>query len=222
MKILITGATGLIGAEVVRQALIDNEIDELIRNQQEIVHPKITTVIHKDFLDYASAGSYFAKADAVIWCLGISQTQVSKKQYEEITCGYLEACARYCTQINPGIKFIFVSGDGSDRTEKSRTLFKRIKGKAENLLLRSGLQHILIARPDAVRPRHKSKKAPFVYKLAYPFFPLVQLLAPDKIIWSDVLARALLIMAKKGAEKDTLENIELKALELNKPKGNFA
>lgn len=225
MKILITGATGLIGAEVVRQALIDNEIDELIlliRNQQEIVHPKITTVIHKDFLDYASAGSYFAKADAVIWCLGISQTQVSKKQYEEITCGYLEACARYCTQINPGIKFIFVSGDGSDRTEKSRTLFKRIKGKAENLLLRSGLQHILIARPDAVRPRHKSKKAPFAYKLAYPFFPLVQLLAPDKIIWSDVLARALLIMAKKGAEKDTLENIELKALELNKPKGNFA
>jgi nucleoside-diphosphate-sugar epimerase len=215
MKIIVTGATGLIGAEVVRQAIDDPGIDELIllvRSQPEIVHPKITTVLHKDFLNFAGLSEPFSKANALVWCLGISQTQVSKKQYEVITYGYLEACARFCMQANPSIRFVFVSGDGADRTEKSRTLFKRLKGKAENAALQSGLKEVYIARPDAVRPKHKNKKAPFLYKLVYPLFPLVEKLAPHKIIWSDVLARALLLIAKNGYEKNTVENVELRIL----------
>lgn len=215
MKIIITGATGLIGAEVVRQGIADTDIKEmilLVRNQPELVHSKITVVLHQNFSDYSGLEQYFSSADAIIWCLGISQTQVSKKQYEIITYEYLDACARFCRQANPLIRFVFVSGDGADRTEKSLTLFKRLKGKAENSLLQSGLKNSLIARPDAVRPKHKNKKAPFVYKLAYPFFPLVEKLAPHKIIWSDVLAKALLRITKNGCEKNTIENVELRVL----------
>ena len=215
MKIIITGATGLIGAELVRQAINDPDITELIllvRSEPECKHPKITVVLHKDFLDYTAAAEYFSKADTIAWCLGISQTQVSKTQYEIITHGYLDACARFCMQVNPTIRFVFVSGDGADITEKSRTLFKRIKGKAENSLLQSGLKNIFIARPDAVNPKHKNKKAPLAYKLAYPFFPLVEKLAPHKIIWSDVLAKALLSLIKNGYEKNTLENAALRRL----------
>jgi nucleoside-diphosphate-sugar epimerase len=215
MKIIVTGATGLIGAEVVRQAIADDDIDELIllvRSQPEMRHPKIKIVIHNNFINYSSATEYFAKADALVWCLGISQTQVSRKQYETITYEYTKACADFCKQVNPSTRFIFVSGDGADRTEKSRTLFKRLKGKAENSLLHSGLQKVIIARPDAVRPKHKNKRAPFAYKLIYPLFPLVEKFAPHKIIWSDVLARALIKLAKHGYEKDTLENIELREL----------
>lgn len=215
MKLIITGATGLIGAEVVRQAIADNSISEiilLVRSQPELQHFKITTVLHSNFSDYTTLQEYFMKADALIWCLGISQTQVSKKQYEIITYDYVKACAEYCQQHNPAIRFLFVSGNGADRTEKSRTIFKRLKGKAENFLLQSGLQNILIARPDAVRPKHKNKKAPFLYKLVYPLFPLVEKIAPDKIIWSDVLAKALLLIAKNGNEKNTLENVALREL----------
>ncbi len=215
MKLIITGATGLIGAEVVRQAIIDDAIDELIllvRSEPEIKHPKITVVLHNNFLDYSAVAEHFSKADAMAWCLGISQTQVSKAQYEIITHGYLYACARFCMQVNPAIRFLFVSGDGADSTEKSRTLFKRIKGKAENALLQSGLKNIFIVRPDAVNPRHKNKKAPFAYKLVYPLFPLVEKLAPHKIIWSDVLAKAILRIIKNGHEKKLLENVELRGL----------
>jgi NAD(P)H-binding len=215
MKIIVTGATGLIGAEVVRQAINDSNITELIllvRNKPETEHPKITVVIHNDFSNYAAVSEYFRKAGALIWCLGISQTQVSKKQYEIITYEYLDGCVKFCMQANPAIRFVFVSGDGADRTEKSRTLFKRLKGKAENSLLRSGLKNSFIARPDAVRPKHKNKRAPFAYKLVYPLFPLIEKLAPHKIIWSDVLARALLHIAKNGYEKNTIENVELRSL----------
>jgi uncharacterized protein YbjT (DUF2867 family) len=215
MRIMVTGATGLIGAEVLRQAITDPAIEEviaLVRSEPEVKDPKITVAIHKDFENYTEAAAHFKRANVLVWCLGISQTQVSKQQYEKITYDYLEACAKFCLQVNPNIRFLFVSGDGADRTEKSRTIFKRLKGKAENYLLRSGLKDIFIARPDAVRPRHKNKKAPFLYKLAYPLFPLVEMLAPHKIIWSDILARALIRIAKNGNEKNLLENVELREL----------
>ncbi|HMU47844.1 MAG TPA: NAD(P)H-binding protein [Chitinophagaceae bacterium] len=215
MKLLITGATGLIGAEVVRQAITDDTIDEiivLVRSQPEITNSKITVVRHNDFSDYTGLEEYFKKADALIWCLGISQTQVNRKQYEVITYEYTLACARFCLIANPSIRFVFVSGDGADRSEKSRTLFKKIKGKAENGLLSSGLKNLVIARPDAVRPRHKNKRAPFAYKLVYPLFPLVEIMAPSKVIWSDVLARALIKIGNQGYEKNTLENMELRVL----------
>ena len=215
MRLIITGATGLIGAETVRQALSDPAITEvivLVRSKPELQHEKLTTVIHTDFNNYNGLEIYFDRADALIWCLGISQTQVSKEQYHVITYDYVKSCAAFCQAIHPAIRFVFVSGDGADRSEKSRTLFRRIKGKAENALLAFGLQNLIIARPDAVRPRHKNKKAPFVYKLAYPFFPLVEWLAPHKIIWSDVLGRALVRLARNGAAQNTLENVELRQL----------
>ena len=216
MKIIVTGATGLIGSEVLRTAAEDRNIDEvigLVRNPPEFKHRKISVVIHKDFVDYASAADHFMKADALIWCLGISQTQVSKQQYEAITYDYTKACIDFCKQVKPSIRFIFVSGNGADRSEKSRTLFRRLKGKAENYLINSGLQDIVIARPDAVRPKRKNKRAPFAYKLIYPLFPFVEKLAPHRIIWSDVLGRALIRLAKEGHDdENTVENIELRLL----------
>lgn len=220
MKIIITGATGLIGAETVRAAIADQEITSivlLVRSQSTLKHPKLTIVQHSDFLSYAGLEKYFAGADAVAWCLGISQTQVNAVQYHVITYDFVKCCAEFCLQVNPGIRFLFVSGDGADRTEKSRTLFKRIKGKAENYLLQCGLPNVIIARPDAVRPKHKNPKAPFAYKLVYPLFPLVAFFTPNKIIWSDVLGRALVWLLKKGFGGSTHENVELKKLGQTQP-----
>jgi uncharacterized protein YbjT (DUF2867 family) len=215
MKILVTGATGLVGSAVLREAIRDVEIQEvtaIVRNTPVLDHPKIEYVFHQDFMDYHSLADRLKEADTLLWCLGISQTQVDKKQYVTITYDYVAACVKACLEHNPGIRFIFVSGDGADRNEKSRLIFKRTKGMAENFLLHSGLPHVIIVRPDAIRPRQKNPRAPFLYKLAYPFFPLVSLFNPSGIIWSDSLAKALLFLAKKGSQENTINNRELKKL----------
>ena len=187
MKIIITGATGMAGSEVIRQAIADDTISEiiaLVRRPLEINHPKMTTLIHHDFLNYDAVKDHFIGCDACIWCLGISQLRVTKEQYTVITYDYTIAAAKAMLAVNPSIHFVFLSGNGADRTEKSKVLFAKLKGKTENELLRLGFKKITIARPDAIWPKHKHKNAPLAYKLAFPFYPLVEIFAPSKIIGS--------------------------------------
>ncbi len=215
MKLLITGATGMAGSEVVRQAILDPGIEEiiaLVRRPMEIRHPKLSAVLHSDFGNYDSLTGIFKKVDACIWCLGISQLQVSRKEYEVITYDYTVAAAKAMMDANPSIHFLFLSGNKADRSEKSRVLFARLKGKAENALLQMNLKRLTIVRPDAIWPKHKNKRAPFAYKLAFPFFPLVERFTPSKIIGSVPLARAILKLIKEPGKQDTYENTELREL----------
>lgn len=215
MKILVTGATGLVGAEVIRQATVDKDISEIVALARKPVgqdHPKIRTVIHTDFLDYTFLADTFSGCDACLWCLGISQSQVSKQQYHVITYDYTIAAAHAMLKANPRIAFVFVSGQGADPKEKSRTLFARVKGKAENALLAMPFEKLFIARPGAIRPVHKNPNTAWVNKLMIPFFPVLQLLKPAMVINSVQLARALLYLAKNESGKKILENKELKQI----------
>jgi len=206
------------GSEVIRQAITDDNITQiiaLVRRPLEIAHSKISSIIHQDFLNYDAVKDHFKDCDACIWCLGISQLQVSKQQYGIITYDYTIAAAKAMLAVNPDIHFVFLSGNKADRTEKSKVLFARIKGKTENALLGLGLKKLTIARPDAIWPKHKNKNAPLAYKLAFPFFPLVEKFTPAKIIGSVQLAKALLYLTKNISEKDTYENTELRLLGKN-------
>ena len=206
------------GSEVIRQAITDDNITQiiaLVRRPLEIAHPKISSIIHQDFLNYDAVKDHFKDCDACIWCLGISQLQVSKQQYGIITYDYTIAAAKAMLAVNPDIHFVFLSGNKADRTEKSKVLFARIKGKTENALLGLGLKKLTIARPDAIWPKHKNKNAPLAYKLAFPFFPLVEKFTPAKIIGSVQLAKALLYLTKNISEKNTYENTELRLLGKN-------
>jgi uncharacterized protein YbjT (DUF2867 family) len=217
MKIIVTGATGMAGSEVLRQAILDESIEEIIaltRRPLEIVHPKIKNVLHVDFLNYDSLADYFTTCQACIWCLGISQLQATKEQLAVITFDYTIAAAKAMFAANPNFKFIFLSGNGADRNEKSKIPFARLKGKTENTLLQIAPTQIIIARPDAIWPKHKHTNAPFAYKLAFPFYPLVEWLAPSKIIGSETLAKALLFLAKHKTTEITFENMELRRLGL--------
>ncbi|MBL0146466.1 MAG: NAD(P)H-binding protein [Chitinophagaceae bacterium] len=156
MKLLITGATGMAGSEVIRQALLDDSITQIIalaRKPLEISHPKITTVFHTNFLNYEGLSNIFTECDACIWCLGISQLQVSPTQLAVITYDYAVAAAKAMFVANPAIQFVFLSGNGADKTEKSKIPFARLKGKTENALLQIGFKHLMLARPDAIWPK---------------------------------------------------------------------
>jgi len=213
MKIIVTGATGLVGAEVLRQAILDKEIKEItaiVRKPLEIEDPKIKTIIHQNFLDYSNLSEVFKNHDACLWCLGISQTQVSKEQYHVITYDYTIEAAKAALAVKPGITFIFLSGMGADTTEKSNTLFARVKGQAENTLLKMSFESLFIVRPGGIKPIHKNKNTALTNKIMIPFFPIFELLTPAMVITSVQLAKAMLHVAKNGSDMQTLHNMDLK------------
>jgi len=206
----------MVGAEVVRQAILDDDVTQvtcLVRREGNLQHPKVKYIVHNNFLDYSGLAELFKQQDACIWALGVSQTQVGKEEYHQITFDYTIAAAKAMLAAKPSIQFLFVSGEGSDTTEKSRALFARVKGKTENELMRMDFQQLIIARPGAIRPVHKNKNAPFAYKLLLPLFPVVQFFAPAVVISSVELALALIFLLKKGgAQKQLVEHKELKKL----------
>ena len=127
MKLILTGATGFAGGEVLKQALADPAIERvtvLTRRPLGLIHTKVSEVIVRDFLDYSAIR---IDADACIWCLGVSQSQVGKEQYVVITHDYAVAAAAAMIAANPRLRFCFVSGRSADPTEKASQLYARIK-----------------------------------------------------------------------------------------------
>ncbi len=205
----------MVGAELVREAIKDPDVTEIyvvVRRPIEITDPKLRVIFHSDFHNYSSLDEVFKKTDVCAWCLGISQTQVNKEKYIEITYDYVVAAARDILNANPSITFMFVSGGGADPTEKSRTLFARIKGKAENTLLKFPFKKLYLLRPAAIMPIHRNKNMPFAYRLFLPLFPILRLLTPNYVITSVELAKVMLALAKNIKEKIVYENAELKAI----------
>jgi hypothetical protein len=137
---------------------------------------------------------------------------VSREEYIRITYDYAVTAAQAILHANPAITFVFLSGAGADSQEKSRTLFARVKGKTENNLKRLPFRKLYIARPGGIIPVHKKEKAAFFEKLVIPLYPLIQSIAPGTMISSVVLAKALIRLAKQGADRTILENMPLKAL----------
>lgn len=214
MHLLITGATGVAGSQALEQALLDPHITHvsvLVRKPINIQHPKLTVLLHHNFLDYASLEGVLNTCDVCVWCLGIAQSLVSAAEYEKITYDYTLAAAKALLKVNSSVKFIFVSGMGADPREKSRTLFARIKGKTENGLKTLPFQSLIIVRPGGIRPVKPRTYGAWYEKVMFPFFPVLETLFPAFFIASPDLGKALVVLAKeqkKGVQ--ILENAALK------------
>jgi nucleoside-diphosphate-sugar epimerase len=221
MKLLLTGATGMVGGAVLQAALADPEVEHvtaLVRTRLSISEPKLTVIEHKDFLDYSGLDRVFADHDTCVWCLGISQTRVKNDdEYTRITMDYTLAAAKAMLQANPAMKFLFLSGLGADSSESSRTLFARVKGKTENALLRLPFQtapnRLFIFRPGAITPGPDGNpRGPWAERMLYPFHPVLRKFFPAYFIKVGDLARIMLRVARHGTSKQILENRDLVAM----------
>lgn len=212
MKIIITGATGMVGAETLRQAIADDSITEvtaIVRKPLTLQHSKVKTILHQNFNDYSGLSEVFKNNDAFVWALGISQSQVSKAEYEVITFDYTMAAAKAMNAANPDLIFLFVSGEGADVTEKSRTIFARIKGKAENALMAMKIKNLCIVRPGGIQPITPNPNMPFVYKLFLPLFPVMKLIYPSMVITSVQLGKVILKIIKQKGNTILFRNKDL-------------
>ena len=215
MKVIVTGSTGTVGAEVVRQAVTDDDIEELFllaRKPTETIHPKISQIIHKNFLDYNGLESVFKEADACIWCLGISQTQVSKEDYFTITHDYTVAAAKAMLAANPSISFLFLSGQGADSSERSSVRFAKVKGQTENALKAMNFKNLIIFRPGGIYPVNKGKDLSLHKRFEISFIRLMKTIVPWTVIDTDELAKAMLKSLKQPAGNVIISHKMIKAI----------
>jgi uncharacterized protein YbjT (DUF2867 family) len=213
MRLIVTGATGMAGAEVVRQALAHPAIDgvtALARQPVELEHPKLTTLEITDFLNYQPALPRLAGHDACLWCLGVSQRDVAEAEYIRITRDFTLAGAAAMQSVNPALTFGFLSGEGASSTEQSRLLFGRIKGQTENRLGTLGLRRLYHFRPAYIEPTEKRGRQRLEERVFAPFAPLLHRFLPRSIITSRDLALAMIDVVAHGADRTILDNLDLR------------
>jgi uncharacterized protein YbjT (DUF2867 family) len=214
MKIILTGATGTAGSEVLRQALADKDVTEILvlsRRPLDIADPKLHVAVLENFLDYSAVAPQFAGYHACLWCLGISQTEVSKEDYETITFRYALAAAQAMQGLGEGFRFCFLSGRGADSAEKSSILFARIKGKTENALTRLVQPKAWHFRPGYIHPTTALPRRRLERWLA-PLTPFLYRFLPSHIISTVELAKAMLYVAKRGSSLRIIENDDIREI----------
>jgi uncharacterized protein YbjT (DUF2867 family) len=207
MKLILTGATGFAGAEVLRQALADPSIERvtvLTRRSLGLTHAKLREVIVADFLEYDRAT--LADADACIWCLGVAQSAVSEAEYIRITHDYAVTALKAMLAVNLRLRFCFVSGFSADPGEQARSLQARIKGRTELALSRVAPANVFNFRPGYIAASTGSGPRKDFGRYAAPIAWVMGLFIKDFKIECDQLARCLIDVARNGASEHLLMN----------------
>lgn len=221
MKVILFGASGMVGQGVLRECLRDADVESVLsvgRTPTGREHPKLREILHSDFTDFAPIAEDLAGYDACLFCLGISSAGMKEADYRRITYDYTMAAARVLAERSPRMTFIYVSGAGTDSTEKGRSMWARVKGETENALLALPFAASYMARPGYIQPMHGIVSKTALYRVVYaimaPFYPLWRRLLPRLVTTTEDVGRAMLQAAKHGAPARILENAQLNELSL--------
>lgn len=218
MKILIFGATGMVGQGVLRECLLDPDVTQVLvlgRNPTGQQHPKLREIIHPNLYDYSNIEAELTGMDACFYCLGVSSVGMKEDDYARISYDMTLTAATVLARLNPNMVFTYVSGAGTDSSEQGAIMWARVKGKTENALLRLPLRAYMF-RPGIIQPLHgvRSKTAlyQFFYTLTLPLFPLLRAIFPRLINNTEQIGKAMLIVARRGSDKKLLESKDIVSL----------
>jgi uncharacterized protein YbjT (DUF2867 family) len=216
MKVLLFGATGMVGQGVLRECLRDPDVEEVVtigRSATGIEQAKLREIVHRDLFNYASIERELAGFDACFFCLGVSSFRMSEADYTRLTYDLTMAAARTLARLDPRMTFVYVTGAGTDSTGQGRSMWARVKGRTENDLLRLPFKAAYLFRPGAIMPMHgvRSKTALYqsIYSATRPVLPLLQRLFPNSIVTTEQVGRAMLAVAKRGAPSPILESRDI-------------
>ena len=215
MRVILFGATGMVGQGVLRECLRDPEVERVlvigrssIGNQNE----KVREIVHRDFLDFSSIENQLGGYDACFFCLGVSSVGMKEQDYTRVTYDYTMAAAQVLAKQNPGMTFLYVSGTGTDSSEKGRLMWARVKGKTENTLFKLPFK-VYAFRPGYVQPlggiKSKTKLYQALYSVVGAFYPLLRTIFPRYVTTTEQVGRAMICVAKRGAPKQLLENDDI-------------
>jgi uncharacterized protein YbjT (DUF2867 family) len=219
LKVILFGATGMIGQGVLRECLLDSGIDVVAaigRSPARVLNGKLREIVHADVFHYGDIEDQMRGFDACFFCLGKTSAGMSEAEYDRVTYGIAMAAAETLARLNPQMTFVFVSGAGADSSEKGSAMWARVKGKTENAILRLPFRAACAFRPAAVVAMNGEQSRAVAYRLMYtvlrPFVPLLRRLFPAYMVTTEEIGRAMILVAKYGPPKPIMESADIGAL----------
>ena len=217
IKAVITGSTGMVGRAVLLECLESDEVKSVVvvnRRSLNMSHPKLTEIVHSDLCELESIKEKITGCNACFFCMGVSALGLSEDQYHDLTFKITHSFASYLNKINPNMVFNYVSGSGTDSSEKGRVMWARVKGKTENMILKMGFRDAYMFRPGMILPEKgvKSKTAlyNFFYVILRPLFPLFRMM--KSVTTSSRLGKAMINSVIYPQENKFLENTDINLL----------
>jgi uncharacterized protein YbjT (DUF2867 family) len=219
MKVILFGATGMVGQGVLRECLLDADVESVLaigRSPTGQRHAKLREIVHSDFLDYSAIESELTGYDACFFCLGVSSVGMNEERYRHLTYDITLAAARTLARLNPQMVFVYVTGRGTDSTEKGSLMWARVKGKTENDLLKLPFKAAYMFRPAGIQPLHgirsKTGWVQAIYVGAAPLLSLLNRVAPNYMTTTEQVGRAMIRVARDGFARPVLESEDINGL----------
>lgn len=213
MKVILTGATGMVGEGVLLECLDNAQVEQVLSVSRKSCgrsHPKLREALVPDFRELSAIESQLSGYDACFYCAGISSVGLKEPEYTVITYDTPLAFAGTLLRLNPGMTFVHVSGSHTDSSEQGKVMWARVKGKAENALLRLPFKGVYNFRPSLMKPTPGQKNVTGGYTLVRVLFPVMSLIFPG-IALAD-LGRAMINAVRFGAPQGVLEVPDIRAL----------
>ncbi|MFB9450696.1 epimerase [Dactylosporangium vinaceum] len=211
MRVIVFGATGMVGMGVLRECLLAPDVSEVLvvtRTPTGVEHPKLRELVHRDFGDFGDVD--FSGYDATFFCLGVSSVGMSEADYTRITYDYTLAAARRIAGQSPGSVFVYVSGAGTNRD--GRQMWQRVKGRTEDDVAALELRGYAF-RPGFIQPQHgarsKVRAIHVIYTVLTPVSALLVRFAPGIATSTSQLGRAMLVVARTRPEKRYWESRDI-------------
>jgi uncharacterized protein YbjT (DUF2867 family) len=219
MKVILFGATGMVGQGVLRECLLDQGVERVLvvgRSPTGVHHARLQEVLHDNFTNFSAIESQLSGYDACFFCLGVSSIGMDEARYRHLTYDVTMAAATTLVRLNPGMVFTYVTGRGTDSTEQGPQMWARVKGKTENDLLKLPFKAAYMFRPAGIQPLHgvRSKTAwvQAIYVVTAPLLSYLARTAPKFMTTSERLGRAMIKVVRTGYRKPVLESEDINGI----------
>lgn len=221
MKLIIFGATGMVGQAVLLCAQVDPHIKEIVavvRKDDLVPHSKLKVIVHKDFQDLSPCASVLSRAEGTIFAIGVTSAGKTEEEYTKQTFDLTLSVAKQILtfQGDHKTRFVYVSGAGADSSEKGPVMWARVRGKTENTLMKLPFVGCYAVRPGIIIPQDGIQSKTGAYRIGYvfmkPILPLMRVLLPKQVTTSRILGALLVRLAVSGSEKMVLESKDFDSL----------